>query len=127
MKGSRADRQTIRENIRRIAAIYSLPLLPPTIQPPAFLLAIQKQARKPRSYASLKLRPTYLLARVKSRATSVAKKTVPEAQRTHDYNLNNFPDRNQFEGSVTCIGSKFCHQVALVVNLASRWRYLHCL
>ena len=37
-----------------------------------------KQARKPRSYASLKLRPsdslTHLLTRVKSRATSVAKK-----------------------------------------------------
>ena len=36
-----------------------------------------KQARKPRSYASLKLRltdlPTHLLTRVKSRATSVAK------------------------------------------------------
>ena len=23
------------------------------------------------------------------------------------YNLNNFSDRNQFEGGVTCIGSKF--------------------
>ena len=38
----------------------------------------KKQARKPRSYASLKLRPThlltYLLTRVKCRATSVAKK-----------------------------------------------------
>ena len=37
-----------------------------------------QQARKPRSYASLKLRPsdslTHLLTRVKSRATSVAKK-----------------------------------------------------
>ena len=39
-----------------------------------------KQARKPRSCASLKLRPThlltYLLTRVKCRATSVAKKGV---------------------------------------------------
>ena len=40
--------------------------------------ALRKQARKPRSCASLKLRPsdllTYSLTRVKSRATSVAKK-----------------------------------------------------
>ena len=39
--------------------------------------SVKKQARKPRSYASLKLRltdlPTHLLTRVKSRATSVAK------------------------------------------------------
>ena len=39
-----------------------------------------KQARKPRSYASLKLRPsdllTHSLTRVKSRATSVAKKLI---------------------------------------------------
>ena len=41
-----------------------------------YIFAIEKQqARKPRSYASLKLRPTYWLTRVKSRATSVAKKT----------------------------------------------------
>ena len=32
-----------------------------------------KLARKPRIYATLKLRPTYLLTRVKSRATNVAK------------------------------------------------------
>ena len=42
------------------------------------LLVIWKQARKPRSYASLKLQPThlltYLLTRVKCRATSVARK-----------------------------------------------------
>ena len=25
------------------------------------------------------------------------------------YNLNNFSDRNQFEGGMTCIGSKFGH------------------
>ena len=41
-------------------------------------LTTNKQARKPRSYASLKLRPThlltYLLTRVKCRATSAAKK-----------------------------------------------------
>ena len=42
-----------------------------------------KQARKPRSYASLKLRPssdllTYSLTRVKCRATSVAKKARDE-------------------------------------------------
>ena len=40
--------------------------------------SVCKQARKPRSYASLKLRPsdllTHSLTRVKSRATSVAKK-----------------------------------------------------
>ena len=39
--------------------------------------SVWKQARKPRSYASLKLRPsnllTHSLTRVKSRATSVAK------------------------------------------------------
>ena len=57
------------------------------------------------------------------------------------YNLNIFSDRNQFEVGVTCIGpslakrwctcsSNFGHQVALlalVVNLASIWRYLHFL
>ena len=68
-------------------------------------------------------------------------KTLPEAQRTH--NLNHFVNRNHFEGGITCIGSKFdqvvvwlrnssnfCHQVALfalVVSLASGWRYLYCL
>ena len=45
------------------------------------LLIQRKQARKPRSYASLKLRPThlliYLLTRVKCRATSVAKNICP--------------------------------------------------
>ena len=48
-------------------------------RPGIFLL--NQQARKPRSYASLKLRPThlltYLLTRVKCRATSVAKKEQP--------------------------------------------------
>ena len=28
------------------------------------------------------------------------------------YNLNHFSDRNQFEGGVTCIGSKFGQDVA---------------
>ena len=67
--------------------------------------------------------------------------TLPEAQRTH--NLNHFVNRNHFEGGITCIGSKFdqvvvwlrnssnfWHQVALfalVVNLASGWRYLYCM
>ena len=36
-------------------------------------LIFRKQARKPRSYASLKLRLTHSLTGVKSRATSVAK------------------------------------------------------
>ena len=35
----------------------------------------EKQARKPRSYASPKLRPTQRLTGVKCRATSVAKKS----------------------------------------------------
>ena len=36
---------------------------------------VKKQARKPRSYASPKLRPSVSLTGVKYRATSVAKKT----------------------------------------------------
>ena len=55
------------------------------------------------------------------------------------YNLNKFSDRNQFEGGVTYVGSKFDQEVvtykcsnfgyqvaslALVTNLATRWRHL---
>ena len=41
------------------------------------------------------------------------KPTFPQAQRTQDslYNMNHFSDRNQFEGRVTCIGSKFGQEV----------------
>ena len=39
-----------------------------------------KQARKPRSYDSLKLRPIYLLTRVKSRATSAAKNVIESSE-----------------------------------------------
>ena len=39
---------------------------------------VWKQARKPRSYASSKLRPSHLLTRVKCRATSVAKNVTEE-------------------------------------------------
>ena len=45
------------------------------------LIIISEQVRKPRSYASSKLWPTDSLTRVKSRATSVAKKVFGRAEK----------------------------------------------
>ena len=46
------------------------------------------------------------------------------------FNLIDFPGRNKCKGGFTCISSNFGHHVALlalVVILASKWRYLLCL
>ena len=82
MKGSRADRQTIRENIRRIAAIYSLPLSPPTFLPQAFLLTIQEEIPKnqeeiKRKYSLRRSNPDFLrLTMRRSRSAGGACLTV---------------------------------------------------
>ena len=47
--------------------------LMPNKKAPIFVKGVAKQARKPRSYASSKLRACHLLTGVKCRATSVAK------------------------------------------------------